>query len=63
MISEDTPDKMKEIIRDTWPGLFMEVPGRWPKIEKTPSKGVEVPQKGVETCHSLNNRVDELDEG
>ena len=23
MISEDMPDKMKEIIRDTWPGIFM----------------------------------------
>lgn len=23
MIDEDTPDKMREIIRDTWPGLFV----------------------------------------
>jgi len=23
MINENTPDKLAEIIRDTWPGLFM----------------------------------------
>lgn len=23
MINEDTPDKLAEIIRDTWPGLFL----------------------------------------
>ena len=23
MISEDMPDKVKEIIRDTWPGIYM----------------------------------------
>jgi hypothetical protein len=23
MINEETPDKLAEIIRDTWPGLFM----------------------------------------
>jgi len=27
MIDEDTPDKMREIVRDTWPGIYMRLKG------------------------------------
>ena len=47
MISEDMPDKVKEIIRDTWPGIFMR-----PKRDE---EGLLTEDKdGVKLCRNVH---------